>query len=253
MKIKQELSWYKTEYLNKEDWICKKRQHYVFYCFKNSLAEKDIDKIAGLKEKHYSKILSLLNLKNKKIIRYYIYPSFKDKINLMGDDSPGNAIWKEFELIDGKSKTSKFEIHIVYNEKCKFIGEHEDTHLLSLPLGLSIYLFCEGLAQFMEGNLFGKDIDIISKELLNQNKLYSIKDLANNKNWVKTEPKIIYSEVGSFTRFLICIYGWNKYRGVYRKLSRINALSKNLKIIKSGFGKSIKELEKEWKNCLKSL
>lgn len=252
MKIKQDLFWYRNKYLNKKDWTCKKSKHYIFYYFKNSLAGKEIDKIAELKNKHYSEILSFMNLNNEEIIHCYIYPSLKDKIDLMGDNSPGNAIWEEFELIGGEPKTNKFEIHIVYNDKCKFIGKHEDTHLLSLPLGLSIYLFCEGLAQFMEGDLFSKDIDVISKKLLNQSKLYSIKNLVDNKNWREIKPKIVYPEVGSFARFLIDIYGWNKFKEVYQKLSRLNNYKDNLKVIEAGFGKSIENLENEWKIYLKT-
>lgn len=249
MKIKQETPWYKNDYL-KQEWLKQKSGHYVFYYSQNSLAEKDIDKITKQKEKQYEKILNFLSLKNDRIIQYYIYSSVKEKTILMGDNSPGNAIWGEFELTNGEPKTSKFEIHTVYNDKCKFIGEHEDTHLLSLPFGLSIYLFCEGLAQFMEGNLFGKDIEVISKELLNQNKLYPIRDLVDNKNWEKVEPKIIYPEAGSFTRFLINTYELDKFKEVYQKLSRLNNFRENLKIVEDGFGKSIEELEKNWKNNL---
>lgn len=250
MNIKQEILWYKNDYL-KQKWFTRKSSHYVFYYSKNSLAEKEIDKIAELKEKHYNKILKFLDLKSNQVIKYYLYSTLKEKVDLTGDNSPGNAIWGEFELINSEVKTGKFEIHAIYNDKCQFIGEHEDVHLLSLPFGLSIYLFCEGLAQFMEGNLFGRDTDVISKELLNQNKLYDIRDLVNNKNWEKAEPKIIYPEVGSFAKFLINAYGWDKFKEVYQKLSRLNNFEENLKIIEKRFGKSIEELEKEWKGNLK--
>lgn len=249
IKINQEIPWYRSDYL-KQEWLVRKSSHYVFYYLKDSLAEKDIDRIIELKENHYNKILSFLNLGNKKIIHYYIYSSSSDKINLMGDNSQGNAIWGELELFNGEVKINKFEIHVIYNDECQFIGEHEDTHLLSLPMGLSIYLFYEGLAQFMEGNLFGKDIDFISKELLDQNKMYPIEDLIDNKNWEKLEPKIIYPEVGSFTRFLINTYGWNEFREIYQKLSRLNSFKDNIEIIECGFERSIKEIEREWKDYL---
>ena len=51
----------------------------------------------------------------------------KGQTVINGDDSLGNAIWKEVD-----TNPRKFEIHVIYNEKCKFVGEHEDTHLLSL-------------------------------------------------------------------------------------------------------------------------
>lgn len=44
MQIKQEITGYKKDYLRKE-WLERKSSHYVFYYLKNSLAEKDIDKI----------------------------------------------------------------------------------------------------------------------------------------------------------------------------------------------------------------
>ena len=249
MPIKQNISWYKTEYY-KKNWQIKKSLPYVFYCFKNSLAEKEINKIVQLKKKHHQKILSFLNLKSDQTIHYYLYPTLKDKLKLMGDDCPGNSIWEKFELINGIPKTNKFEIHVMYNNSCKFIGEHEDTHLLSLSWGLSIYLFCEGLAQFMEGDLFGKDIDGISKKLLNQNKLYSISELVNNNNWNKVKPFIIYPQVGSFARFLIESYGLKKFKSVYQKLSRLNSYKNNLEIIRKGYSKRTNELEKEWKEKL---
>ena len=249
MLIKQNIPWYKTEYY-KKNWQIKKSLPYVFYCFKNSLAEKDIDKIIQLKKRHYQKILLFLNLKNSQTIHYYLYPTLKDKLKLMGDDSPGNSIWEKFESTNGIPKTNKFEIHAVYNNDCKFIGEHEDTHLLSLPWGLSIYLFCEGLAQFMEGNLFGRDIDEISKELLRQNKLYSLLKLVDNNNWDKVKPPVIYPQAGSFVRFLIESYGLKKFKSVYQKLSRLNSYENNLEIIRKGYSNGINELEKKWKEKL---
>lgn len=249
MKLKQDIPWCKNKYLEK-DWLIKKSPHYIFHYFKNSLAKKDIDKIIKIKEGHYNKILSLLKTKNYRKIKYYLYPTLKKKIELMGDNSPGNVIWEEFELRDNKVKTNRFEIHVLYDAKTKFIGEHEDTHLLSLSWGLSIYLFNEGLSQFMEGSLFGKDIDVLSKRLMKKNKLYSLKWLLNNKNWDKVKEKIVYPQAGSFVRYLINTYGLEKFKKVYKKLSRNKKVQDNIKIIENTYLKSVKELEANWKKYL---
>jgi len=245
MKIEQKLSWYKRGY-SEAEWEIKNSTHYNFYYLKNSLAEKNIDEIAGAKEKHYKKIISLLNVQNDRIIDYYLYPSLREKTELMGDNSPGNAVWQSFELVSGNPVTEKFEIHVVYNNTCKFIGEHEDTHLLSLSFGLSIYLFCEGLAQFVEGNLFGIDVDVLCREMLKENKLYSVSELVDNKYWGCVEPPIIYPQVGSFSRFLISNYGWNKYIEVYKQTSRLKTPKENMEMIKSIFQDSIFKIEKNW-------
>lgn len=249
MKFKQDIPWYKDKYLEK-NWLIKKSSRYIFHYLKNSLAEKNINKIIKIKERHYSRILLFLKTKNYPKIRYYLYPSLREKKKLMGNNSLGNAIWEELKLIDNRVKTKKFEIHVLYDGKIKFIGEHEDTHLLSLPFGLSIYLFNEGLSQFMEGSLFGKDIDILSKRLMKKNKLYPLKWLINNKNWERVKEEIVYPQAGSFIKYLINTHGLEKFKKVYKKLSRNKKVKENIKIIESSYSKSIKELEKDWQKYL---
>jgi hypothetical protein len=250
MKFKQNIPWYKNKYL-KKNWATKKSAHYIFYFFKDSLAKKNIDQIINIKEKHYKKIISFLHVQNDKIINYYLYPSLEIKKKLMGDNSFGNVIWKEFELVQEKVKTKSFEIHVLYNKDVKFIGEHEDTHLLSLPWGLSIYLFDEGLSQFLEGTLLGKDNNFLAKKFMEKGELYSLKWLLDHNNWSETKPEIIYSQVGSFVDYLINQYGLDKFKKTYKKLSRKNKILKNIKIIEKFYQKNMEEIEKEWKNKLK--
>jgi len=247
MKYIQNIPWYKSDYLN--HFFQKKDSfHYSFYFLKGSLAEKDIEEIVRSKENHYLKILSFLELENDRKIDYYIYPSIKEKTLLMGDDSPGNAIWQELE----NNHSEKFEIHVVYGEKCKFIGEHEDVHLLSLPWGLSIYLFCEGLAQYMENSFMNKELYLISKELLDENKLYPLQWLCDNNNWKKVESTIIYPQIGSFTKFLIEEHGKNKFKEVYQSTLRNHDIFDNLFEIERIYSKNINQLENDWLYKLKT-
>lgn len=252
MKYKQDISWHKDNYLD-YDFIKEESLHYCFYFKKDSLAKKDIKNIVNKKENQYTKILDWLNLNNDRKINYYLYSSLKEKSVLMGDDSPGNAIWEELEIASDKALSKRFEIHAVYNEKCKFINEHEDTHLLSLPWGLSIYLFCEGLAQYMENGFIGKDLHIVSKNLLKEKKLYSIEFLFNNKNWNKVDSTIIYPQVGSFSKFIIEKYTKERFEELYKNTSRKDNTFQNLLKVEKFYKKDIKQLEEEWLNFLKVL
>ncbi|MDD5639209.1 MAG: hypothetical protein PHR47_00140 [Candidatus Pacebacteria bacterium] len=245
MNYIQNIDWYKNKYLEK-DFINKESLHYFFHFEKETLANQNINQIIELKESHYDNITKWLDVSNNKKIDYYIYPNIKEKILLMGDDSPGNTIWEELSIDEKGNKPKKFEIHVVYNEKCKFIGEHEDTHLLSLPWGLSIYLFCEGLAQFMEDSFMGQELHEIARKLKEKNKLYSIEFLCSNENWEDVEPIIIYPQVGSFAKFLINQYSKESFKDVYQNTSRNYDLSENLEEIKKVYNKSISELELEW-------
>jgi len=246
MKYTQDIPWYKNDYLvypfNKEESL-----HYIFNFQKNSLAEKNIKEIVKLKEEHHLKILSFLELDNNRKIDYYIYSSIQEKNLLMGDDSPGNAIWEELE----NNNPKKFEIHVVYNEKCRFIGEHEDTHLLSLPWGLSIYLFCEGLAQYMENSFMGEDLHVVAKKLLQKNKLYSLEWLLENSNWNNVDSVVIYPQVGSFIKYLIESYGKENFKKVYQSTSRKKETAENSLEINKVYQKNINQLEKEWHLFLK--
>jgi hypothetical protein len=247
MKYTQDIPWYKNDYLvypfNKEESL-----HYIFNFQKNSLAEKNIKEIVKLKEEHHLKILSFLELDNNRKIDYYIYSSIQEKNLLIGDDSPGNAIWEELE----NNNPKKFEIHVVYNEKCRFIGEHEDTHLLSLPWGLSIYLFCEGLAQYMENTFLNRDLHSTAKELMEEGKIYSIDFICNNNNWEHVEPTIIYPQVGSFIKYLIEYYNKENFKRVYQNTSREKEITENLLEIEKIYQKNVNQLEKEWLLFLKN-
>lgn len=250
--IEQDISWYKVKYLDKKDWLTKKSQHYVFHYFKGSLAEKDINKIVKIQEQSHRKILRILELKNKKTIKYYFYPSRKIKEKLMGDDGYGNAIWLEISKKKEVSESKRFEIHVIYNNKCKLIGEHEDTHLLSLPWGVAIFLFCEGLAEFISEKWHDRDTDSWAREYLEKDKLYSVDFLISNKNWDKVDDMIAYPQAGSFVRYLVNTYEMEKFRVVYKKLSRNKKVQENIDIIEKSYSKSIKGLEEDWRECLKN-
>jgi hypothetical protein len=250
MKYIQDISWYRNNYLN-INLIKEETPHYFFYFQKESLAEKNIKSIIDIKEVHYEKVLNWLKLNNNRKINYYLYPSLKEKKFLMGDNSLGNAIWEELEIENRESNSKKFEIHVVYSEKCKFIGEHEDTHLLSLPWGLSIYLFCEGLAQYMENSFMGEDLHVVAKKLLQKNKLYSLEWLLENSNWNNVDSVVIYPQVGSFIKYLIESYGKENFEKVYQSTSRKKETAENSLEINKVYQKNINQLEKEWHLFLK--
>lgn len=247
--IKQNTSWFKTDYQEQEQWIKRESSHYVFHYFKDSLAEKEIEKIIEIQEQSYKKIMKILELKNKRKIDYYLYFSEKIKEFLMGDSGYGNAIWIKIKKIKNWVP-EKFEVHCVYNNKIKCIGPHEDTHLLSLSYGVATFLFSEGLAEFMDEKWQDKDIDIWARDYFKKNKLYSIKFLMENKNWDKVDEMIVYPQSGSFVKYLINIYGIEKFKKIYQELSRNKTLRANIRIIEKICSDSIENIEKNWKKSI---
>ncbi len=221
---KQKLPTYTHNFLNDNHWLTRETDHYVFNYFPNSEAEKDIEMISMTQENAFKKIVDFLNIEPpKKKIEYYFYPNEELKKNLMGDDWYAQSIRDEFR------------IHVLYTKKIKPLGEHEDTHLLSLPWGISIGLFQEGLAEFMVGHAWdGKSHISYVKEGYTNNLYPPLSDFFEHEAWLRTDdskPLYFYSLVGAFTTFLINNYGMDKFKELYINTRRNISKTKNLAVL----------------------
>jgi len=238
---KQYLPNYKENFKDDIRWVKKYSAHYEFNYFPNSIAEKEIYSIEKTQEICFSKIISFLELKEpqRKII-YYLYPDKKTKKELMGDDWYAQAIYDDFS------------VHVLYTDECKSLGEHEDTHLLSLPWGLSIAFFQEGLAEYMVGkNWFGNDFNGVLKDILDKNVLPSVDSMMEHKKWMELDDDNViyhYSFCASFTQYLINNFGLDKFKQLYQKTNRAYTRDENSKVFYDVYKIMPKEMEGKWKN-----
>lgn len=240
-KIIQKLNNYTEKYLNYEKWLKKETDHYIFYYLKNTTSEKDMNQISKRQENAFKKIINFLKIKPpKNKIKYYIYPTEKIKKELMGDDGYAQAIYH--------NKT----IHIIYNKNINPLGEHEDTHLLSLPWGLSIGFLQEGLAEYMTGERkwHNKEPSFFIKKIFKENIMPPFQSLMSHKNWINLPDKNMpyyYVISASFMKFLIEKFGKKCFIKLYKNTERENSASKNIKIFKDIYKISIGEVEKIWR------
>jgi len=176
-------------------------------------------------------------------IKYYIYQSEVEKKKMMGDDGFAQAIWHD------KS------IHIVYTDKIKPIGPHEDVHLLTLPWGVAVGFFQEGVAEYMSGCVWGKDkkpAEDFVLEGLDLKKIPDIKNFFSHTFWTENADENIqyyYPLAGTFTRFLVDEFGLEKYKELYKSINRDNSQEENIKIFEEIFG----QLDKAAENYLNKL
>lgn len=240
MEYPQNLSYYIHNFEN-IDWIKKETNHYIFYYQKNSVAERDIEHIVNIQEKAFQKITLFLKLSKEQLpehIYYYFYSDKEIKKKLMGDDWYAQAIY------------NKMIVHMLYTDEIKPIGPHEDTHLLSLPLGLAIGFIQEGLAEYMVGHdWYGNNLDQTTREGLKNNFIkFTPELLFMHKGWsdnVDNNENIryYYALAGSFVEFLIKEFGKNKFLTLYKKLKR-EYDEENKKLYSEIFGKDTKGLIK---------
>lgn len=232
---------YRHDFLKDPRWVLCESLHYRFRYFANSVAAHEINVIKNRQESAYKKIISFLGIsKPKSKIDYYFYPDAETKSALMGDDWYAQSIYDEFC------------IHVLYTDEIKPIGEHEDTHLLSLPWGLSIGFFQEGLAEYMAGCAWDgrPHIDYVHEG--DKKGFYlPLADFMSHKTWLDTDGAYtiyFYSLAGAFVTFLIDTYGKKRFEQFYRQSSRKNTKKENSRIFNEIYGKSIELIEHEFSN-----
>ena len=239
----QDIPNYKHDFLGDKRWVSFEGSHHKFYFFKDSVAGKDIGEINEKQELAYKKILDFLKVPEPdKKIEFYLYPSEQIKKELMGDDGYAVSIYNEFK------------IHALYTEKIKPVGEHEETHLLSLPWGLSISFFQEGLAEYFVGRAWDrKDFVRHVKDGYGKKMYPELKNFMSQQAWMDTDDSMaiyFYSLAGAFVSFLIKSFGKDRFETFYGESNRKFSISQNSALFDSSFGTSIEEAEQKFKSSI---
>jgi hypothetical protein len=235
----QHLPYYTHNFESFSGWSTVESEHYTFHYTEGSVAERDIQHIQATQEAAFKKILTTLRIPppNRKI-EYFFYPTPQVKTELMGDDWFAQSIYNEFR------------IHVLYTTEDKPIGAHEDTHLLSLPWGISWNFLQEGLAEYMVGYCWDgvlhnqKVLDGLKKGLV-----LSPMNQLSSTDWLTIPDEHIiyyYALAGSWSSFLIETYGMEKYRDFYMSTKREMSAEKILALYATHFEKELAVLEREY-------
>ena len=154
----------------------------------------------------------------------------------MGSSGVAQAIWHDFS------------VHIIYANKVKPLGEHEDTHLLSLDWGVTISFLQEGLAEYLSGNRkwYGKTQSFWLKDGTKKKIIPPIKTMMTQKAWMDSPDKYAqyyYVFAKSFVDFLVKKFGLEKFKKMYTTINRKNTSAKNIKIFEAIYKISIDEIQ----------
>ena len=222
-------------------------EHFDIYCYKGSLAERELATIKHLRESAYRQISDLLQVNYDRKIRLVFYPDGETKKQEIGHQGDGYAFANN--------------IVEVYNEQIRLDPFHELTHILASKLGNPPAIFNEGFAVYMSERLGadalkylgspGKTIDRTTQEYLRDGKLINLEELikfteigSEKSNW-----RISYPEAASFVKYLIETYGIEKFRKAYQQTKSsddANEVRKNADILMRIYGKPLAEIEREW-------
>ena len=100
----------------------------------------------------------------------------------------------------------------------------------------------EGSAVYSDGKWYGKNYDLLAKNLIEKNKFISFEKLMKNSVFKKNDQANLYIQSGSFCNYLITNYGMEKFIELWKNPDA-------LKI----YDKSLTELESDWKKYLENL
>ncbi len=240
MTYNQHLPNYRRDFLSDTRWLKKSSKHYLFHYLPDSEAERDIESIIVTQEAAFEKINAFLNVDAPtQPIEYFFYPDEQTKQELMGNSWYAQVVYDEFR------------VHVLYTKDVKPIGPHEDTHLLSLPWGLSTGFLQEGLAEYLTDQAWdGTPHQVYVREGWQRELYPPISSLMDHQNWMATDDtKLIYfySLASTFTSFLVEQYGKKLFEKLYQQTARENSGEENSIIFQKIYSLSIDEAEKEFR------
>lgn len=204
--------------------------HYIFHYYKNSWAEKELEKVVSTQEESYNMIIDFFKIEVPFKINYYLLNSPKEIGIAYGDNEDSNGFARKPN-----------HIYAVYNKDIKCVGSHEDAHIISYLLNTPKSCFVrEGIAMFFDKNWWKKpNIDWVL-EFVEKGKYERVIDLIADDYFYTINCAISYPIAGAFTKYLIDIYGVEKYLNFYKSHEDIK------EAIKMIYNKQLKELENDF-------
>jgi hypothetical protein len=211
-------------------WVRTPSQNFVFHSIPGSAAHAEMERIVERKEKDLRKVRKFFVLKKSshKNYRYFFYVSGVHKGMRTGDQIGAHALVK------------KGEVHSVYDDSTSIMDTlHEEVHLELGRLGRPPNLIEEGAAVYAEQRDFAH---ICYLKEIKDAPLLGIEYLLDNENFKSVDTYTSYAQAGSLVGFLMETYGLRRFKKIY-SLPR----ETYIKSLQSLLGKSIQEIENEWK------
>lgn len=195
-------------------------KNYIFYYDDDSLAAKDIEKIACYQEKCFKYICMVLKTKPTFKIHYFLCETPERVGEIYGDNEPCNG----FASVPDK-------IYAVYNKNIKCIGYHEDAHLISYTINRPDNPFIrEGLAMYFDKDWWKINNYEWCKYYIKNGKFISVSDLLDKEIFFDNDCELTYPIAGAFTDYIINLYGLDAYLNIYRENDSKKASEDVLKI-----------------------
>lgn len=170
-----------------------------------------------------------LEVENK--VAYYYYPNEQRYQEILGvKRGHERALWKKQEL-----------------HTTKTYDDHEMIHLLLAPLGYPPFGLAEGAVFYVLGSLDGKDLHMISKQLLTAKRLPALYTMIKDDDMNEYGMSNVVPGWASFSIWLIERQGVDKFMKLYVATNEVDEAATFKAHFKDVYGKDFEETDREWR------
>ena len=221
--------------------------HLDLFAPAGSVAASNLSAVAAARERAIAQIADLLNVSFEGRIRLVLYPDSASKTRATGHVGMGMASGRDIVEIFAES------IHVD--------PFHEITHIVASALGTPPSMIDEGFATYMSERLGADALEFLGNrrrriatvacELVGRPSsvgivaLLHLDDISNGEG-----AGAAYAESAAFVKFLIEVYGVERFRRAFAALSARSdpaSLLANDRVLQQIYGESVSELESHWR------
>ena len=222
---------------DQDGWLLdRESQHFIYY----TQPDQSIpDWAVELNEFTYAEVTKLFpSVKEGPKIKYYRYHSRTDLQKAFGRPRKGYA----YQTDEGSA------IHSIYS-----CYPHEVIHAVTYAMGRPPALFEEGIAVAYDWRfaLEEGEVHALAQGRLVQQRLFPLHSILTTREFKAYDSPTVYIEAGSFVKYLMDTYGPDKMRSLFT-VPRYSD-SREIEIaFKALYGRSISEMEDEWRAFLRA-
>lgn len=214
------------------DWRTQETAHFLIHYQPGSFAEKQTSVLAAIQENAFSRVLELLG-----------GGTFPRKIHVFAVESRAQMRALTGNEVNGTAIPEEDSICFVFTERLQAGGAHELMHVLSFHRwGLAkpgrLWLN-EGLACYADDRWWGWSLHAVAKHLRDTGHLLPLPQLM--ADFPSFSSMVTYPETGSFVKFLYERHGRERLQQLWQA---------DQPDVRSIYGKSLVELEEEWRGLL---
>lgn len=186
---------------------CRGTEHYVFRYAAGSLAEREIEAIAGEQERAYAKLVDLFGFEMPQRIEYLLTNAPEENGAALGE-----LFGMEEAFPANGCSIGPNYVFATYSDQIRCVGCHEDAHLFSYRLCKpKCELLSEGLAMYADGVFWGKPNEDWVREFLQNGAYVPVRELASEERFYAHPSQITYPIAGAFVGFLIKELGKERF------------------------------------------